>query len=125
MAQINDIHAKIGELGGRVTHIESSMDRVATALEAIAAHNARVEQLEKDSKQYSQRISHIENTCAASQVTLKQFKQHSETDTPFETLVGGYATKILLIIGGGAVAWILPKLPAIIRAIDRHAASSP
>ena len=119
MEQINDIHAKIGELGGRVAHIESSMDRVATALEAIAAHDARVDQLEKDSKQYSQRISHIETTCAASQVTLKQIKQHTETDTPFETIVGGYATKILLIIGGGAVAWILPKLPAIIRAIDR------
>lgn len=125
MAQINDIHAKIGELGGRVAHIESSMDRVATALEAIAAHDARVDQLEKDSKQYNQRISHIETTCAASQVTLKQFKQHAETYTPFETLVGKYATKILLIIGGGAVAWILPKLPAIIRAIDRQATSSP
>ena len=120
MEQINEIHAKIGELGGRVAHIESSMDRVATALEAIAAHDARVDQLEKDSIQNSQRISRIETTCAASQVTLKQLKQHIETDTPFETLVGGYATKILLIIGGGAVAWVLPKLPAIIRAIDRQ-----
>lgn len=105
---------KVGILIGRVDSIERSIERISTAIEAIAGNNARLTIVEDTIVQHRQQLNYLEKQTEVATHQLVELNDYRKNDTPIDVYVGKWAIRVICVVGGLFVGWVLQNMHTIV-----------